>query len=205
MGSVTTERQARPGTHAKGIRRRNEILAQALEVFATEGFEGTTLRSIAKALGISHAALTHYFPSREALLIEVLRTYGDISTRTWSENPDFMAAASRIATENAKVPGVIALHTSLLGSAVNPGNVDARTFFQDRFAEGRRSISERVRAGQQAGTIAADVDGEAIASLLMAAFDGLQIQWLLDQDVDIHATLALIGRLLASPAPGPAA
>src|SRR5918995_6242108 len=61
------------GPYAKGLARRQQILDRAIEVFARRGSAGTSLRSIAQEIGVSHAALTHYFSSREQLLVEVYR------------------------------------------------------------------------------------------------------------------------------------
>src|SRR5919112_3310 len=44
------------GSYAKGLKRRQEILDRAIEVFARRGAEGTSLRTIGEALGVSHAA-----------------------------------------------------------------------------------------------------------------------------------------------------
>jgi AcrR family transcriptional regulator len=40
-------------------------------VFRERGADGTSLRRIAEAIGVSHAALLHYFDSREQLLVAV--------------------------------------------------------------------------------------------------------------------------------------
>lgn len=41
------DRRAR-GSYAKGVERRRELLAVAAEVFAAEGFDGTTLKLVAE-------------------------------------------------------------------------------------------------------------------------------------------------------------
>lgn len=47
--------------------RRDQILREAMHCFATNGFRGTTTRELAARVGITEAALYHYFPSKEAL------------------------------------------------------------------------------------------------------------------------------------------
>ena len=61
----------RQGSYSKGIARRREILDRAIEVFRDRGADGTSLRRIAEAIGVSHGALLHYFSSREELLVAV--------------------------------------------------------------------------------------------------------------------------------------
>nr|WP_294519825.1 TetR/AcrR family transcriptional regulator [uncultured Rhodopila sp.] len=52
----------------QGASRQGEILAAAKRLFLTEGFERTTVRKIAAAVGVSAAALYLYFPDKEAIL-----------------------------------------------------------------------------------------------------------------------------------------
>ena len=55
----------------------DRILAQALPLFATEGYGAVTMRMIASAAGLTIGTLYHYFPSKRALYMAVLdRAYG---------------------------------------------------------------------------------------------------------------------------------
>lgn len=48
--------------------RREEILRAGLDLFALNGFHGTSVRQIARAVGVNEATLYHYFPSKDAIL-----------------------------------------------------------------------------------------------------------------------------------------
>lgn len=50
------------------------LLTSAVRCFASNGFHGTTTRDIPALLGLSPAALYVYFPSKENILFEVIRT-----------------------------------------------------------------------------------------------------------------------------------
>lgn len=65
------EQATRPQTR---IQRRNTeaILEAALEVFSAQGFRGATLDQIATQAGLSKPNLLYYFPSKEAIHIELL-------------------------------------------------------------------------------------------------------------------------------------
>lgn len=52
---------------------RSLILDTALAQFAEHGFDGTSIRRIAEAAGISLGLLYHYFPSKEAVLQELFQ------------------------------------------------------------------------------------------------------------------------------------
>jgi len=55
--------------------RRARLLEIAAMLFATQGFTKTTVRDIADAAGMLSGSLYHHFPSKEAILDEILREY----------------------------------------------------------------------------------------------------------------------------------
>jgi AcrR family transcriptional regulator len=60
----TTARKAGPKSDAT----RKKLLDRALKLFQQRGVEGTTMRDIARAAGLSLGAAYYYFPSKEALM-----------------------------------------------------------------------------------------------------------------------------------------
>ncbi|WP_375546106.1 TetR family transcriptional regulator C-terminal domain-containing protein [Sedimentimonas flavescens] len=74
---MTDTSPQRPQTR---IQRRNTeaILDAALEVFSAQGFRGATLDQIAQAAGLSKPNLLYYFPSKEAIHVELLSGLMDI-------------------------------------------------------------------------------------------------------------------------------
>lgn len=57
--------------------RRELIVEKAAHLFATRGFAGASLRDLAKACGIRQPSLYNHFPSKEAILVEVVNRYFD--------------------------------------------------------------------------------------------------------------------------------
>ena len=58
----------RPGA----AERRAQILREAARCFGTRGFHGTTTRDVARAVGITEAALYRYFSGKEAIYAAIL-------------------------------------------------------------------------------------------------------------------------------------
>jgi AcrR family transcriptional regulator len=54
------------------VSRRDQILATAAELFATRGFHGVSVADLGAACGISGPALYKHFPSKQAMLAEML-------------------------------------------------------------------------------------------------------------------------------------
>ena len=55
--------------------KRAAILKTAARVFADEGFDRASMAGLAKACGISKSLIYHYYPSKEALLYDILHTH----------------------------------------------------------------------------------------------------------------------------------
>lgn len=185
----------RPRSYAKGVARRQEILDRAIEVFADKGAEGTSLRAIAEKIGVSHAALLHYFGSREELLVEVLRE-GERRRSDPRDATQVVGMMIHAAERNVTIPGFVSLYTSMLAGSIEADKQYSREFFQARFARIRADLAARIREGQAAGGIRRGIDPESMAALVIAASDGLQTQWLLEPDVDIARSLQLLELIL---------
>jgi AcrR family transcriptional regulator len=54
------------------------------------------------------------------------------------------------------------------------------------YAAYREIVAGLVRAGQRRGAFAADADAEAVAAHLVAAVDGLMLQYWLDRELDVE-------------------
>ncbi len=184
------------GPYAKGVQRRQEILDRTLDVVASKGIDGASLRAIGETIGVSHAALRHYFDSREALLLEVLRERDADSTRRLEGVDGVLNRMAEAADHNVSVPGLVTMYTTLLATSVEPGNETSRAFFAERFEIARADLAGQLRDELQASGRHSDADLDQVASLIVAAFDGLQVQWLLDRSVDIAGTLRLLERVL---------
>ena len=61
----------RPPGRLSAAERRRAILAAAKEIFLAEGYEATTMRRIAEALGVTPTTLYLHFPDKAALLHEI--------------------------------------------------------------------------------------------------------------------------------------
>jgi AcrR family transcriptional regulator len=188
----------RDGSYSTGIARRQEILDRAVEVFAERGASGTSLRRIADAIGVSHGALSHYFDSREQLLVAVYEHAERKRTESGAVTADSPAVETIViaASENARVAGLVQLYASLVATALEDDRNASKAFFTDRFESVRNDLTARIRRDQDAGLVRRDVDAAAIAALLVAASDGMQVQWLLDPSIEFDATLAVFSTLL---------
>lgn len=177
MRSMTTR-----GPYAKGLAKRDEILDIALELFAQKGYDRTSVREIARRTGLSQAGLLHHFSGKEELFLEVLRRRDDRVTNA-EENLHLHPVERLISAVdlNTEEPGLVRLFVAMSAESADPAS-DARGFFAGRYRWLLEEVARDVRRLQDAGGVAGPLRPEDVASLLVAAADGLQIQWLLDPE-----------------------
>ncbi|MEV6378878.1 TetR/AcrR family transcriptional regulator [Streptomyces sp. NPDC051773] len=178
----------------RGEERRAEIVLAALEVIAERGYRGASMAAVAERVGLTQQGLLHYFPTKEALLVAVLR-----ERDRWDAVPDSplrLDLLGSLVEYNAMRPGIVQTFSALLGESVTEGH-PAREFFTERYERVRSSMAEVLRA-EYGDRLPSGLAPERAAPLLVAVMDGLQYQWLLAPDtVDMPGAfrdfLALLG------------
>lgn len=188
------------GPYAKGAERREQIVRTATDVFATEGFEGTALKRVAELVGVKEATLFHYFTGKQELLTAVLAERDRRSREVGGAGDVGLSSLAVVAERNRSEPGLTTLYAVASATANDPGH-DSHGYFQDRYAQLVEELRQDIARRQGAGSVRTDVAPDTLARLVIAAFDGLQLQWLYDKDVDMADGLTqLVDVLLAPPA-----
>jgi AcrR family transcriptional regulator len=195
---------ANRGSYAKGVAKREEILTTALDVIARHGYRKASLRELASAVGLSQTGLLHYFGTKEELFSEVLRKRDEVDEAAFGEPNDALGSTPgavdvmiRVVRHNADVPGLVLLYAQFSTDAAEPGH-PAREFFQRRYAAFRLTVSAAIREKQALGELSSDLDPDRIANLLLAASDGIQTQWMLDDSIDMADHIAYLWERLTS-------
>lgn len=189
------------GPYAKSAARRAEIVRAARDSFAERGYAKASLRDIAERAGITHAGLLHHFRSKDDLLTAVLAAR---DAEEWQQGLDEVDRTDRLAPflgqlirHHQRAPELMRLWIELAAAASRPDH-PAHPYFVERYARSRAQFSEglpdREGRGGRDG-----VSPENAAILFQAVLGGLQLQWLLDQDLDIVGPLEDFVRLLLDP------
>lgn len=206
-----TQRRARRPRQATA-ERRAEILRAAAKTFGSKGYKNGSLTDVAEQVGITHAGVLHHFGTKEQLLIEVLeyRDQEDVVDLEGQHIPggaELFRHLVRTARANVGRRGIVQGYTVLTGESVTE-NHPARDWVRERFTVLRGEIASAIR----------EVGGDAVtpeaaaraASAIIGVMDGLQVQWLLDDSVDLadstrFAIEAILAATLTEPLPLPAA
>lgn len=171
---------------ADGAARREEILNTAAELFSTEGYRGMSMSRIARACGMSQTGLVHYFPTKDDLLRAVLGRRTAVHSARYllpaSERPrgwDCLAGLVETVRSNQAQPGMVGLFTTVAGEAVDPDH-PAHSWLREHHNGIAEAIHIMLAEAAEDGQLADGAPIDSIARIIIAAMDGLQIQWLAD-------------------------
>lgn len=176
------------GPYAKTRARRQSIGAAALQLVSEKGHRQVSVAEVAEAVGVSEPTVFYHFPTKESLLIAALQAHDDANIRS----PGAEAGAVHDMGERAEI-GVqrtfyARLYNELAGAAADPDH-PANEYFQQRRARSKEVVATDIRRLQSIDKVAADVDADVAAHLLLAAWSGLQLEWMHGPAFDIRAVL----------------
>ncbi|MGW6158949.1 TetR/AcrR family transcriptional regulator [Streptomyces sp. NPDC055144] len=187
---------AKRGPYEKGEAKRAEILHAALEIFASEGYRGTSLRKVAAKCNLSLPGLMHYFDSKEDLLTQVLRMRDETARIRHAERTDPQSYRELI-RESTSTPGLVELFVSMAAAASDPSH-PAHAHFAERYPTMRERTADYLRRRMDEGTLRSDIPPERLAVLFIALADGIQLQWLIDRSTDMEQPIEDVMSLLAA-------
>lgn len=190
---------------AGGGKNREALLEAAIACLQKHGYARSTSRELAAAAGANLAAITYHYGSKEQLLNEALAE----GFRRWAA-----ALASEQLGADGETPPVLERAAERVEASFERNRGLAQAFLEalaqaDRSPALRRDLArayEELRstlAAQLAPAAAGEEDSaRALASGLLAIFDGLLIQWLLDRRRTPRASEILeASRRLSDPHP----
>jgi AcrR family transcriptional regulator len=192
MSTVTTT-TAR-GPYRTGLRRREQIVAAAIEVFGQFGFAGGTIRSIAERVGVSHAALLQHFGSKEGLLMAVLEEWDRRTVEVGLAHLsglDYFRELPEVMGAHLAQRGLLELFTTIAAEASSPTH-PAHEYIRHRYTANLATLATHLQHAVDAGDIApldpSEMDVEV--RLITAVLDGIGLQWLLDPSADVVASVS---------------
>jgi mycofactocin system transcriptional regulator len=190
--AVTQSRASRRGpprgrppstTHA-------EVERAALELFARDGFEDTTMEDIADALGVGRRTLFRYFPSKNDIVWGdfdlVLDRLRGLLDATPADVPIMRALADAIVESNRYEPDQ--LHELRIRMTLITSVPALQAHSMLRYEAWRRVVAEFVaaRRGESPDDLLPETIGYAMLGTSMAAF----VHWVNNPGEDLDADLA---------------
>src|SRR6516164_439368 len=153
----------KPAARMRRADRKQQILAQAKQLFVTLGYQNTTTEKIARAAGVSEPMLYRHFDSKKALFLEVLHQIRDATVTRWQ------AASADIADPLAKIHAIV---DSYLGSTrehaleyrimhrslVETDDEEILALLRAFYLDSEAILAQIIAEGQQAGVFRRSLD-----------------------------------------------
>jgi AcrR family transcriptional regulator len=182
------------------------LLDAALQVVARKGSVRMTLAEVGEAAGYSRGLPAHRFGSKAGLLRALAAHIGE-RFRQQRE------AAPKRAPGLDSIRGSITVYfsrtdqswtsTRALLVMMTEGFMEGSELRQNVMAYNRSALSffeQHIRMGIESGEIPRDADPKITAVILLGAMRGVMLQWLSDNDIDLHGVrdrlLAIVDQVL---------
>lgn len=176
------------GPYAKSDQRRQALSKAALDLVRRHGHRNVSVSDIAELAETSEATVFYHFPTKEALFIAALAQHDEENIRARGSEAGAIAEMGARAEAGVQRTNYARLYNELAGAAADPAH-PANAFFQARWARSTAVVATDIRRLQEAGRVAATVDADAAAHLLLAAWEGLQLQWMQGPAFDIRTRI----------------
>lgn len=177
----------------------------AVSVFARDGYSAGSLNDVAVAAGLSRQNLLYYYSSKPELLLAVLEERdAELDRALHFADPEKYATMGDYVSDLASLlPKVyadrelIALYHRLVAEAADPRH-PAREWVQKRHARIRHAYESMIRRAIAVGEYRGDIDASALATALLGGIEGIETQWLVNDEVDWAAATHVLRALLAA-------
>lgn len=183
--------------------RRRRIIEAGYRIIGQRGLAETSVKEVAKEAGVAPALVHYYFESKEHLLLEVAAEVGRQYCRTMVQNfetlgntPLDQGLAQALAHRTTRIRERLwytILYDLYAASLHKPALANQ---VREVLHDSKRDMQSVVKLIGQHLQVQVPGSEEAVASVILAAMDGLAIQYLLDPDFDLDQAMKALGAMI---------
>jgi AcrR family transcriptional regulator len=201
-------------------KKERQILEAAAAVFAERGFRATRVADVAERAGIGKGTVYEYFRSKEDLFLRLFDWYtsealvsmvGELEGPTGSAIDALRRSAANLLESCQRMLPFYPLTMEFWSASTAPEFRERLVEeFRDLYRRFRAALAGAIRAGIAQGELGSHVNPEAVAAVLVSAYDGLFLQAWFDSSFDPVASgrhfleILLKGMAADESAPGAA-
>jgi AcrR family transcriptional regulator len=174
---MTRPALATRGPYRKGLERRELLIRTAIEVFAEQGYRGSSLREIASRAEITPAGLLHHFRGKEELLLAVLaRREERVAAAIELHRPRSVAEHAAVVIADGEQSACLTRVVAVVSSEASAAGHPLHELFRAQRGRELERIASGVVVDQARGIIDPHLDPGAAAAVVLSAMDGLHVQ-----------------------------
>ncbi|MFH8572358.1 TetR/AcrR family transcriptional regulator [Streptomyces sp. NPDC017993] len=187
-----------PDASRRSERSRRAIFDAALALVGEVGYDKLTIEGIASRAGVGKQTIYRWWPSKAAVLLDAFTVDVDGYEEGMPNTGDLatdLKAVLRATADEFNNPAFQAPYRALAAAGANDEEL-SRTFVSRLLEPGIGVYVDRIRAAQEAGEVAADIDPRIAAEMVLSPFSQ---RWLMrtgeltHEFVDTLVDLALRG------------
>ena len=175
------------GANENSTLRRNRIVEAGIALARDDQDAELTIASVATAVGIAAAELQADFPTSDSLVAAVLTRWQEQRLEPLIQvaiDHGTVAFLHAVVASNVKDPGLIRLLLSAITAGARRTH-PASVFYRDQYEHFCRLLRRFLTADIQQGREPSTMDPERGAEQLLAVYEGLQLQAMLRERVDL--------------------
>ncbi|AZK45379.1 TetR/AcrR family transcriptional regulator [Paenibacillus lentus] len=181
--------------------KRDKVVEAAFKVMSEKGYEKASIKDIANEAGITPGLIHYYFRNKEEILTELLLASSQQYTRDMqqlqSSVPSDHLAKAALNEPKERVerqPDWYKLRFELFALGLrNPQISDRVNALLENARTGIEQILHKV-----AGDAGEEADTDSIAAIMLACFDGLALQKLLNPEFDLDRAYLELEKMVRS-------
>jgi TetR/AcrR family transcriptional regulator, transcriptional repressor of aconitase len=185
--------------------RSSEILDDAVVCFARSGFHKATMRDIVQESGLSAGAIYNLFSSKQEMIAAIAARRHDEERRLFEEAlkqatvaKSLKAIRDHFLSELNRPKQRMRRRVTVQLWAEAQHDSTLHKVARNTFAKPYKLLRDLLTEGQRRGEIARQIDADAMARFLIAAFHGLVLQSEWDGKLAIKPLLGIFDVLLAA-------
>ncbi|MEU9110562.1 TetR/AcrR family transcriptional regulator [Streptomyces sp. NPDC048483] len=162
-----------PDSSRRSERSRRAIFDAALALVGEVGYDKLTIEGIASRAGVGKQTIYRWWPSKAAVLLDAFTDSADEDYEKGLPDTGDLAADLKFvlrATADEFNDAVWQAPYRALAAAGANNEELSRTFVNRLLEPGIRVYTDRIRAAQESGEVAADVDPRVAAEMVMSPF-----------------------------------
>jgi len=172
-------------------KKRSEIASKAMALLAKKGFQATTIQDIADAAGLGKGTIYHYFKTKEEILLvvsealfqETERSLGAALLRINEPMEKMTALIEEALRVTEDVENLFIVYTELWVMSCHSDHYKDFMVVINRLHNDLINLVERmIDEGKKKGIWTKDTDAKALASYLVASFDGVIAHYMMDKE-----------------------
>jgi TetR/AcrR family transcriptional regulator, cholesterol catabolism regulator len=165
----------------KKLETRERIFESGVALFATHGYDSTTMEQIGERADVSRATVFNYFARKEDIVFEWFgRMRAEFAKALAEDDQHTVESASRLRHAFRVLADLYEDDPATGRAMVRAWQRAGGPLLADE-SDALQFVADSLRAGQRAGDIPRGVDPDRVALILFDAYLGVLYRWVLDE------------------------